>query len=1812
MKSRNGSAAAAFILLAVSAFAGPAAPPLPAGFPAGIELPAKTHGESAITALGNRLPEIAAFYRKSPNELRDLFRSDHSLWADPQGRLFYVCDQKPDESPVTGQSVDTVGVAPFPPEMAFRLHSRPGASKVIYLDFDGHDASTTIWGTDAIARPFDIDGIPGNFSATERDRIIYIWQRVAADYAMYEIDVTTEDPGLEALRKTSTGDANFGIRVGIGGSSADWYGSAGGVAYVGSFDDNTDLPCWVFPKSLGPDNEKYIAEAISHEVGHTLGLSHDGRSSPVEGYYQGQGNWAPIMGVGYYKPIVQWSKGEYANANQTQDDLTVMLSYGAAYRADDHGNNITAATSLQGVQINTRGTIETAADIDFFSFTTGDGPITITVNRAPRDSNLRIQTALYDSSGTLLQVTNSADTSSGTQPVTLKATLPAGTYAFSVEGIGNGDPVTTGYSDYASLGEFLVAVNLPADSTWLPVVGGAYYFWLDPANWTSGIVPNGIGATHRFNNNIVRDQTITLSTPLTLGKLIIGDSDNSHGFTLQSDGPSLRFAAPTNQAVISKVGGASDTILCPLLLGSDLLVTNSTISPLALSGGINGPGTLVKRGSGPLVLGGSLSHTGGLKVDEGAVTLSAETQISGPVSLNENGILDVQALADGFVLATGQGLSGSGRIIGPVTCGSGGRLQPGGATAGTLTFSNNLVLENGATLELDLAASDTPGGNTNDLLVVGGDLTLGATVLVEMRFLSTLPASPGNYTIIRYSGILGGSAANLIPVNHTNRFNYSFDASTPGEIHLLVSGMPQNLTWSGDGVSNLWDANNTLNWQLGGSPETFQQLDAVVFDDTGSLAPSINLSGVLLPGNLTVTTTNDLTLTGLGRLSGAMALSKSGSGTLTLANANDFTGSISVSSGVLKPANALALGATNGATIITNGGRLDVNGLNLGDEPIRVAGGGAGGTGVIVNNSASSQTRALRNVSLIGDSTFGGNTRWDIRANPTANLSGSFNLTKAGTNEIWLVDLGTTQLKDITLLQGTLGIQDTTTLGLAANSLYLESGAALALWNTDNNSLSKKLVCDGGILRSDAGDNLFSGTAVLNSNTTISVSSIFEMQGVISGTANLTKTGAGTLSLTAANTFTGAVTVAAGTLRAGNAAALGTTNGSTTIASDARLDLAGYNLGAEPIIATGDGLGNAGAIINYGSSQQNALRFVTLTGSTTFGGISRWDIRANPTGALVGNNQALTKRGPNEIWLVNLGESGLGSITVAEGLLGFQGTTTLGTPASSLTVSSGTSLGIYATGTNALAKAAALSTARIYNGNGSNVFVGAGSLSGSNAFDIVAASALNWRGPLTGSGTIYNVTAGTLILSGTNSYTGATVVNAGTLQIGDGGGTGTPGTATITNNATLVFNRTNDLTVANLITGSGTLTKLGAGILTLTSANAFTGNVTNNALNAGILRLRHGAALGVGPKTINLKSSGSPNSAGSFGIEIENNITLGPEFSWLISNDGLANSPNIPALRNRSGNNTIAGSLLLQTGGGGARITSDSGSTLTLSGPVTTDVAGGRDLFLDGAGSGVFSGLIQNGSSATMFVNVQKEGTGTWTFGGTNSSGGLTAVKAGTLLLTGATGTNSLSVSNSATLRGTGLIGGRTVVAGTLAPGTAGSLGTLVLNNTLTLNGTAVFRTSKSPNLANDAVRGLTSVTYGGILTVSHSGNALTAGDGFQFFAAGAYQGTFASFNLPPLTPGLVWSNRLAFDGSLTVATVSSPTIHPETLGGTNVAMKFSSEMGATYVLQGAASLEKPVTWTSLSTNLGTGGVIEISLPVVTGETVRYFRVMAY
>jgi hypothetical protein len=166
------------------------------------------------------------------------------------------------------------------------------------------------------------------------------------------------------------------------------------------------------------------------------------------------------MGVGYYDNTVQWSKGEYQTANNKEDDFVVIGNNGGPLRADDHGNKANSATPLTvtvnggNISLAGSGVIHTRKDKDFFSFSAGAGAGSITVQGDTRSANLDVFVKIIDASGGVV--------AKAKPPATLAATvnfnLPsAGTYYVSVDGVGFGNPLNTGYSDYGSVGQYTVS-----------------------------------------------------------------------------------------------------------------------------------------------------------------------------------------------------------------------------------------------------------------------------------------------------------------------------------------------------------------------------------------------------------------------------------------------------------------------------------------------------------------------------------------------------------------------------------------------------------------------------------------------------------------------------------------------------------------------------------------------------------------------------------------------------------------------------------------------------------------------------------------------------------------------------------------------------------------------------------------------------------------------------------------------------------------------------------------------------------------------------------------------------------------------------------------------------------------------------------------------------------------------------------------------------------------------------------------------------------------------------------------------------------
>jgi len=398
-------------------------------------------------------------------------------------------------------------------------------------------------------------------------------------------------------------------------------------------------------------------------------------------------------------------------------------------------------------------------------------------------------------------------------------------------------------------------------------------------------------------------------------------------------------------------------------------------------------------------------------------------------------------------------------------------------------------------------------------------------------------------------------------------FNFSVRASdgsamtnTVAVLVLAAATGPQNLTWRGDGLVNNWDTTST-NWVKGTNMLTFGTGDTVTFDNTGSNTPAINLVGSLQPASVTVAASQNYTFSGSGSLGGGMALTNSGTGTLTLNETNSYTGGTVVNGGsivfsvgaAIPPGGALTLNNTGAVTVVTANSlpTVTVNGANS------ITGNGSSGTGIATLNDAGTLTLFAS----------GGANVFDL----TGAMSGSGNLV-LGSPAMTLRFNGTAgdgaAIFNLGTVTAVANVRGTTTTAIALGGLTGGSGTQL---QGDNSS--------GGV-------NMTYTIGGANANT--------EFDGVIKdgtvGTVALTETGTGSLTLTGTNAYSGGTTVSSGALLVNNTTGSGTGSGSVTVASGATLGGTGA--------VSGNVTWQSGALASFSSSSALTAGVVSLNGNT--------------------------------------------------------------------------------------------------------------------------------------------------------------------------------------------------------------------------------------------------------------------------------------------------------------------------------------------------------------------------------------------------------------------------------------------------------------------------------------------------------------------------------------------------------------------------------------------------------------------------------------
>ncbi len=418
------------------------------------------NGMAALRALGDDLDRVALENNFTPVQLAQQFRSDLSLYLTPSGRLLNVCPPAPEEdAPIEeGNEQRTTFGRIFDQDIPLddfdQLESIPGAEKTVYLDIDGHHSVNNAWGHNIVFPPYSTDGNSSVFSDSEKEAIIEHWKEVAEDFAPFNVNVTTKDPGVAALVRSNSGDRRFGIRVVMTQPTGGFGNGIGGVAFLNSFNDSVDNPCFAFNKGLGAG-----PMTVTHEAGHTFGLFHDGLNSSEyhPGSSGGGPSWGPIMGAPFGRQLVQWSNGDYPGATSGQNDFGVITnsSNQISLLPDDHIDSITDGTPLP-LDTPVEGIINSRTDIDSFRFTAPtDGLYAIDVLNAVRGPNLDVQVSLYGVSP--FSVVGIFDPQ-GFADANLEVQLTAGDYIAVVDG--TFEAKTNGpASDYGSVGGYQITVS---------------------------------------------------------------------------------------------------------------------------------------------------------------------------------------------------------------------------------------------------------------------------------------------------------------------------------------------------------------------------------------------------------------------------------------------------------------------------------------------------------------------------------------------------------------------------------------------------------------------------------------------------------------------------------------------------------------------------------------------------------------------------------------------------------------------------------------------------------------------------------------------------------------------------------------------------------------------------------------------------------------------------------------------------------------------------------------------------------------------------------------------------------------------------------------------------------------------------------------------------------------------------------------------------------------------------------------------------------------------------------------------------------
>ena len=449
-------------------------------------------------------------------------------------------------------------------------------------------------------------------------------------------------------------------------------------------------------------------------------------------------------------------------------------------------------------------------------------------------------------------------------------------------------------------------------------------------------------------------------------------------------------------------------------------------------------------------------------------------------------------------------------------------------------------------------------------------------------------------------------------------------------------------------------------------------------------------------------------------------------------------------------------------------------------------------------------------------------------------------------------------------------------------------------------------------------------------------------------------------------------------------------------------------------------------------------------------------------------------------------------------------------------------------------------------------------LSGSPTWSIgTSGKTLTVSGVISGSGQALTLDGtGTVLLSGANTYNQGTTINGGIVAFRNNT-SGGPNFA-ITNGATLEFTNTSSQQIqGGTISGNGTLLKQSpSGTLTTATVLMLGGNgkPENIALTNGLIDVEGGTLRNeyankswtnnLAPMTVAAGAMfdvwdgyAQVDALNGYGT-VNKGWSVNCSFVMGVNNGSGTFNGNILNNYTYSGYGASGGSLsIIKAGTGTQTLTGTNtwtGSTTISNG---TLVIGGAGLLGGGAYAGAITnyGIFNYGSSANQTLSGVISGTGSLVVSGS-----------GTLMLDGANTCTGATTINAGTLGGNGIINGPVTNAagGTLQPGLGiGDTSTLTVSNNVVLAGTNYFSLNRTNAQNSSRLFASGTVSLGGTLRATNTGDALQAGDSFALFNAAAFNGNFSATNLPALGAGLAWTNTIGQNGTLSVFSTLPPTI---------------------------------------------------------------------